>query len=256
MQKQVQNNKVVGIIPARLASTRFPGKPLVEINGKSMIQRVYEQCCKTDLDTTIVATDDQRIKDHIESFGGNAMMTKSTHQTGTDRCAEIAANLHEAEVILNVQGDEPFINPNDINKVIRLLIDQKYQIATLSKKIIQDEEVTNPNIVKVVFSKSGQALYFSRSTIPYVRNNLKMGDDQKQKLAPTYYRHIGLYGFQKNTLLEIAKLPQSNLETAESLEQLRWLENGYRIGIDVTDSESISVDTPEDLQRIIQNLKS
>ncbi len=242
-----QKNKKVGIIPARFASTRFPGKPLVEIHGKSMIQRVYEQCCKSDLDSTIVATDDQRIKSHVEAFGGNVMMTKTTHQTGTDRCAEVATNLLEAEVILNVQGDEPFIDPNDINKVISLLVDQNYQIATLAKLITNPDLVQNPNVVKVVFSKNNRALYFSRSSIPFVRNEIN---------STQFYKHIGLYGFKKQTLLEIAKLPQSMLEKTESLEQLRWLENGYSIGINTTDLESLSVDTPEDLIRINENFNS
>lgn len=245
MQKSDQINKKVGIIPARFASTRFPGKPLVEIQGKSMIQRVYEQCCKSDLDATIVATDDQRIKAHVERFGGNVVMTKTTHQTGTDRCAEVASNLLEAEVILNVQGDEPFIDPTDINKVIELLTEKKFQIATLAKLIAKENDVQNPNVVKVVFSKNQHALYFSRSPIPFVRNT---------NLTTKFYRHIGLYGFHKNTLLKIADLPQSNLEKSESLEQLRWLENGYPIGVDLTTLESLSIDTPDDLNRILENL--
>ena len=250
-----QKNKKVGIIPARYASTRFPGKPLVEIQGKSMIQRVYEQCCKSDLDITIVATDDQRIKTHVEDFGGKVVMTKATHQTGTDRIAEVAANLLEAEVILNVQGDEPFIDPKDINKVISLLIDKNYQIATLAKQINTLQELQNPNVVKVVFSKTNQALFFSRAPIPYDRNSLIMSSSFEDSELQ-FYKHIGLYGFQKDTLLEVAKLPQSNLEKTESLEQLRWLENGYHIGIDITNAASISVDTPEDLQKINENFKA
>ncbi len=264
MQKSDQKNKKVGIIPARFASTRFPGKPLIEIDGKSMIQRVYEQCCKSDLDMAIVATDDQRIKSHVEKFGGNVIMTKTTHQTGTDRCAEVAENLLEAEVILNVQGDEPFIDPNDINKVITLLTAKKYEIATLAKQMDNYRELENPNVVKVVFAKNNQALFFSRAPIPYDRNKLLDKSPASSKSIAgvmmdgqlKYFRHIGLYGFQKQTLLQVAKLPQSDLEKTESLEQLRWLENGYKIGIDITTSDSISVDTPEDLQDILEKLNT
>ena len=262
MQKPDHKIKIVGIIPARFASTRFPGKPLVEIQGKSMIQRVYEQCCKSNLQTTIVATDDQRIKTHVEAFGGKVVMTKSTHQTGTDRCAEVAEDLLEAEVILNVQGDEPFIDPSDINKVIALLVEKNYQIATLAMPIEDPAIIQNENVVKVVFAKNQQALYFSRSSIPFVREGLiessitLLEASPSQKLKPIFHKHIGLYGFQKSTLLEISKLPQSTLEKTESLEQLRWLENGYHIGVDITTTESLSVDTPEDLSRINKNFNS
>ncbi len=240
--------QTLGIIPSRFASTRFPGKPLVEIGGKTMIQRVYLQACKAEmLSKVIIATDDERIYDHIQSFGGQVIMTKSSHQSGTDRCAEVALGFQDMEAIVNIQGDEPFINPQQIDLVVaQLKQNTAINIATLVKKIRQSEQLFSPNIVKVVFNKNGIAQYFSRSPIPFLRNIEKENWVNKEP----FYKHIGLYGYRKETLLEIAQLPMSPLEKAESLEQLRWLENGYKIGIGLTEIETIGIDTPEDLENL------
>lgn len=241
--------QIIGIIPARYASTRFPGKPLVNIKGKSMIQRVYEQVEAASLVTnTIVATDDERIFNHVKSFGGNVMMTAETHQSGTERIAEVVENMEEDfDIAINIQGDEPFIQPQLINDLANFLIQNpQFNIATAAKKITDNETLFNPNSVKVVFSQSGKALYFSRQTIPYLRgveteNWLKQQD---------FYKHIGIYAFRTSTLLEIIKKPISNFEKSESLEQLRWLENDYIIGVMPTEFETIGIDTPEDLERV------
>lgn len=240
--------KYIGIIPARYASTRFPGKPLVDIHGKSMIQRVYEQCQKSILDTVAVATDDQRIFDHVLRFGGKAIMTSEHHQSGTDRIAEAALSLtlNEDDIIVNIQGDEPFINPEDINKICSCFTDDKKQIATLVKKIKDEETLFNTNSPKVVLGTEKQALYFSREAIPHLRSVAK----DKWLAKTDYFQHIGIYAFRKSTLLEITKLNPSNLEQLEGLEQLRWLENGYSIHTAEIDSECIAVDCPEDLERI------
>jgi len=243
--------QTLGIIPSRFASTRFPGKPLVDINGKTMIQRVYLQACKAkSLSKVIIATDDKRIFKHAQSFGGQAIMTKSNHQSGTDRCAEVAMRFQDMEAIVNIQGDEPFINPVQIDLVVQQLKQNTaLNIATLAKKITQSATIFNPNIVKVVFNQAGLAHYFSRSPIPFLRNIAK----ENWINSGVFYKHIGLYGYRKATLLDIAKLPLSILEQAESLEQLRWLENGYKIGIGLTDIETIGIDTPEDLAKIKGN---
>jgi 3-deoxy-manno-octulosonate cytidylyltransferase (CMP-KDO synthetase) len=236
---------ILAVIPARYASTRFPGKPLVSIQGKSMIQRVYEQVklCKK-VDKILVATDDFRIFEAVEAFGGEVMMTKSDHVSGTDRCAEVAKKYKSAQFIINVQGDEPFIQPEQIELLISTLQASKQtQIATLAKKIEKDDVLFNPNSVKVVFGADKKALYFSRHPIPYLRGIAENAWLEQQN----YFKHIGLYGFQRKTLLKIARLKPSILEKAESLEQLRWLENGYKIGVGITDLETIGIDTPEDL---------
>jgi 3-deoxy-manno-octulosonate cytidylyltransferase (CMP-KDO synthetase) len=238
--------KITGIIPARYASTRFPGKPLVDIEGKTMIRRVYEQALKAKtLSDVIVATDDERIFKEIERFGGKVMMTSQTHQNGTERCAEVAAKL-DADVIINIQGDEPFIQPEQIDllaNVFKVKLEAP-SIATLIKEHpfhVFDETLTNPARVKVVVNNNLEALYFSRATIPFLR-------DSSKALSTTFYKHIGIYGFRKEVLLQLVKLPPSHLELAESLEQLRWLENGYKIQCAITDMESASVDVPEDLE--------
>lgn len=238
---------ILGIIPARFASTRFPGKPLVDIAGKSMIQRVYEQCEKSELLTNvIVATDDQRIQDHVVRFGGGVAITSSHHQSGTDRCAEIASKHLDYDVYINIQGDEPFIDPEQIDLVCKCFEQPSHQIATLVKKIGSAEELNNPNSPKVVINIRQQAIYFSRAVIPFLK-----GKKIEEWLDHhTYYKHIGIYGYRKQALFDITKLPISSLEKAESLEQLRWIENGYHIQTAITDKESQAIDTPEDIQKI------
>ncbi|MDP1622969.1 MAG: 3-deoxy-manno-octulosonate cytidylyltransferase [Bacteroidales bacterium] len=243
--------KILGVIPARYASTRFPGKPLAVINGTSMIRRVYEQSIKCDhLETVMVATDNEQIRDHVRSFGGNVMMTEVTHTSGTERCAEVLENLRrESEVydcLINIQGDEPYIDPRQINQVAECFINPKTQLATLIKKISSREELSSQNVVKVVVDNQGYALLFSRAMIPFFR-----GKDQNEWLSATnYYKHIGIYGYRASVLEKIVSLPVSELEKAESLEQLRWLENGYRIMTQITEFESCAIDTPADLLKI------
>lgn len=235
---------ILGIIPARFASTRFPGKPLVDISGKSMIQRVYEQAKKCSrLTEIIVATDDTRIYDHVLAFGGVAVMTSADHQSGTDRCAEVARQHPQYNVIINIQGDEPYIDPEQITKLAFCFNDACTQIATLVKKVANKQELFNVNSPKVVINKLSEAVYFSRSPLPHIR-----GQEQQNWLNHfTYFKHIGIYGYRADVLQEITKLPVSSLEKAESLEQLRWIENGYRIKVAETELETYAVDTPEDL---------
>ncbi len=235
---------IIGVIPARYASTRFPGKPLIDIGGKSMIQRVYEQCVKTSiLSDVIVATDDQRIAEHVVAFGGKVMMTADTHQSGTDRCAEVVLKYDgKCDAVINIQGDEPFIDPKQIELLASAFNDESTQIATLIKKISSEEEVRNPNVVKVIANKYNQAIYFSRSPIPYRRN---------PGVEITYFKHVGIYGYRKQILAEITQLSLSNLEQAESLEQLRWVENGYKIILKETDMETIAIDSPDDLAQVL-----
>lgn len=236
--------KILGIIPARYASSRFPGKPLVDIAGKSMIQRVYEQAKKcVDLSEVIVATDDERIFDHVTSFGGVAVMTSPDHASGTDRCAEVALKHPQYDVIINIQGDEPYIDPLQISKLAACFTTTYTQIATLVKKVRTEEELLNPNSPKVVISNLGDAIYFSRSPLPHIR-----GEEQQNWLEHyTYFKHIGIYGYRADILQHITKLPVSSLEKAESLEQLRWIENGYRIKVAETELETHAIDTPGDL---------
>jgi 3-deoxy-manno-octulosonate cytidylyltransferase (CMP-KDO synthetase) len=236
--------QILGIIPARFASTRFPGKPLVDIAGKSMIQRVYEQAKKCiHLTEVIVATDDTCIYDHVLSFGGVAIMTSADHQSGTDRCAEVALQHPQYNVIINIQGDEPYIDPEQISKVASCFNNADTQLATLVKKIQTEQELFNVNSPKVVVNKLSEAVYFSRSPLPHIR-----GHEQKDWLNHfTYFKHIGIYGYRADILQQITKLPVSSLEKAESLEQLRWIENGYRIKVAETEIETYAIDTPEDL---------
>ena len=240
--------KTIGIIPARFASTRFPGKPLTEINGKTMIRRVYEQAVQAkSLDHVVVATDDERIANNVKSFGGEVIFTQSTHQSGTDRCAEVAALIPGYDVAINIQGDEPYIDPRQIDLLISCFKDKKVRLATLIKEIHQEEELFNTNIPKVVVNVKEEAIYFSRHPIPYIRST-----EQSNWLgAHQFYKHIGIYGYTIPTLLEITKLGPSSLEKAESLEQLRWIENGYTIQTKITSIETIAIDTPEDLNKII-----
>ena len=240
--------KILGIIPARYASTRFPGKPLVDIGGKSMIQRVYEQSKKcADLAEVLVATDDERIYDHVIKFGGKAIMTSSNHQSGTDRCAEVALQYPEYDTIINIQGDEPFIDPQQISILASCFKSADTQIATLVKKVLTEQELLNTNSPKVLVNLLSEAIYFSRSPLPHIR-----GQEQQNWLNYyTYFKHIGIYGYRADVLQLITKLPVSSLEKAESLEQLRWIENGYCIKVAETELETFAVDTPEDLEKLI-----
>ena len=237
--------KFTGIIPARYASTRFPGKPLAMLGGRTVIQRVYEQVAAV-LGEAWVATDDERIFRAVEAFGGRAVMTRADHRSGTDRIQEAAEIIGtKADVIINVQGDEPFIQPSQLQTVCRLFDDARTQIATLGKPFETMEAVDNPNSPKIVTDNDGYALYFSRSVIPFVR-----GAEHGKWLASfPFLKHIGLYAYRREVLAAITRLSQSPLEMAESLEQLRWLQNGYRIRVGLTDVETIGIDTPEDLER-------
>lgn len=244
--------KFIAIIPARYASTRFPGKPLAVLGGKPVIQRVYEQACDV-LEEAYVATDDERIFKAVEAFGGKAVMTSTNHKSGTDRIEEAAEKIGtDADVIINVQGDEPFIQRSQLETVKHLFDDPQTQIATLGKPFESIEAVENPNSPKIVTDMKGYAMYFSRSVIPYIR-----GKERKQWLESfPFLKHIGLYAYRRDVLKEITTLPQSPLELAESLEQLRWLQNGYRIKVGITDVETVGIDTPEDLERAEAFLKS
>lgn len=243
--------KYIGIIPARYASTRFPGKPLVKLGGKYMIERVYEQVAAS-LDDTCVATDDQRIFDAVKAFGGNVVMTSPDHKSGTDRIEEAVTKIEgNYDVVVNIQGDEPFIQRSQIETVNSCFDDPSTQIATLGKPFGNDiESIANPNSPKIVVDNNGYAMYFSRSVIPYIRGR----EQAEWPQAYPFLKHIGLYAYRRNVLSEITKLPQSSLEIAESLEQLRWLQNGYRIKVGLTDVETIGIDTPEDLARAEQFL--
>lgn len=239
--------KIIGIIPARYASTRFPGKPLVDIHGKTMIQRVYEQSIQTKgLAKVVVATDDERIAQEVSNFGGEYVMTANTHQSGTDRCAEVAEKMPEYDIVINIQGDEPYISPAQIELLSSCFTDKNTQLATLIKEIHSEDELFNINIPKVVINTRQEALYFSRQTIPYIRNKEK----EHWLKAHQFYKHIGIYGYRRDILLALTKLQPSSLELSESLEQLRWLENGFTIKTKVTHLETIAIDTPEDLKKI------
>ena len=242
------NMKFIGIIPARYASTRFPGKPLAMLGGKPVIQRVYEQVAGI-MDDVCVATDDERIEAAVKAFGGKVIMTSTSHRSGTDRCYEAYTKVGEDyDVVVNIQGDEPFIHATQLESIKACFNDERTQIATLVKPFTSNdafEALENVNSPKVVVDKQFNALYFSRSIIPFQRNA-----DKKDWLeGHVYYKHIGLYAYKTNVLKQITQLPQSSLELAESLEQLRWLENGYNIKVGVTEIETIGIDTPEDLQR-------
>lgn len=234
--------KTIIVIPARYASTRFPGKPLTHIRGMTMIQRVYEQAVKSGAaKKVLVATDDERIFSHVKDFLGEVVMTSAMHKSGTDRCFEALEKIDENfDIVINLQGDEPFIQTEQLHKLISCFSDHNCRIATLVKKIEKKEDVENPNVVKVVKDVNNYALYFSRSTIPFTRENENL---------PTYFKHLGLYAYRAETLKDITSLPPSSLEFAESLEQLRWLESGYKIKVAETELESIAIDTPADLKR-------
>lgn len=246
--------KFLGIIPARYASTRFPAKPLAMLGGETVIQRVYEQVAGI-LDDAYVATDDERIEAAVKAFGGKVVMTSVDHKSGTDRCYEACTKVGgQFDVVVNIQGDEPFIQPSQLQAIKACFDDPTTQIATLVKPFAADngfEALENVNSPKVVLNKNMNALYFSRSIIPYQRNAEK-ADWLKNH---TYYKHIGLYAYRVEVLKEITALPQSSLELAESLEQLRWLENGYTIKAGITEVETIGIDTPQDLEQAERYLK-
>lgn len=244
--------KFIGIIPARYASSRFPGKPLATLGGKPVIQRVYEKV-KGVLEEAYVATDDERIFKCVESFGGKAVMTRTDHKSGTDRIEEAIEKIGgEWDVVVNIQGDEPFIERSQIETVCRCFDDESTQIATLGKPFSTMDAVENPNSPKIVLDNNSFAMYFSRSIIPYVR-----GMETKEWLGHyPYLKHLGIYAYRTKVLAEVTKLPQSSLEIAESLEQLRWLQNGYKIKVGLTDVETVGIDTPEDLVRAEEFLKS
>lgn len=242
----------IAIIPARYSSTRFPGKPLAMLAGKPVIQHVYEQVTKI-LPKAWVATDDDRISNAVEAFGGQAVMTRADHKSGTDRIEEAAEKIDAtADVIVNIQGDEPFIQPSQIETVCRQFDDASTQIATLGKPFSSMEAVENPSSPKIVTDVNGFALYFSRSVIPFVRGI----DHDKWLDHYPFLKHLGIYAYRREVLKEITKLPQSPLEKAESLEQLRWLQNGYRIRVGLTDVETVGIDTPDDLKRAEAFLKT
>ena len=247
--------KYIAIIPARYASTRFPGKPLAMLGGKPVIQRVWEQVSSV-VDAAVVATDDERIAQAVESFGGRAIMTSPNHKSGTDRCWEAYQKQgEEFDVVINVQGDEPFIAHSQLRAIMACFEDENTDIATLVKPFAEEDGLSaleNPNSPKVVLDNDSCAVYFSRSVIPYLR-----GVEREDWLKHhTFYKHIGMYAFRRDVLGEVTALPQSTLEKAESLEQLRWLENGYKIGVGISDVETVGIDTPEDLERAEEFLKA
>lgn len=239
--------RFIGIIPARYASTRFPGKPLALLQGKPMIQHVCEHVASSTLDQYVVATDDERIYECVRSFGGEVVMTAPSHPSGTDRCGEAARTLqlNDDDVVINIQGDEPFISANEIGLLTGLFENPAVHIATLVKPIDDPAVATDPNKVKVVTDRDGKALYFSRLPIPYVRD--------ANGPAPTYLQHLGIYAYRYKTLCELVRLTPSTLEQCEKLEQLRWLENGYSIHTASCHYNGIGIDTPVDLEHV-QNL--
>lgn len=243
--------KILGVIPSRYASTRFPRKALAVIQGKTMIQRVYDQAAQSaSLDHLLVATDHQAIFDHVASFGGNVLMTSEHHVSGTDRCYEAYEQSgSDYDFVINIQGDEPFILPEQIS-LLASTLSPEVELATLIKKIEDEETLFNPNSIKVIFNKNKEAIYFSRHPIPYLR-----GSEQETWLAKSsYYKHIGIYAYRSDILKNVTKLTVSSLEKAESLEQLRWLENGYCIKTEITDLDSFGVDTPQDLENLLMKM--
>ncbi len=245
--------RFAAIIPARYASTRFPGKPLADMNGKCMIQRVYEQVKKC-ISDVYVATDDNRIANAVTQFGGNAIMTSDKHRSGTDRCYEALTKINGTfDAVINIQGDEPFIKPEQIKAIMACFDTPETEIATLVRPFTEDDgfdALFNSNSPKVILNKKGEAIYFSRSIIPYIRN-FKHTEWLKHHV---FYKHIGMYAYRNDILKEITALPQTPLEIAESLEQLRWIENGYKIKVGITTQETIGIDTPEDMEKALKFL--
>lgn len=244
--------KFIGIIPARYASTRFPGKPLALLGGKPVIQHVYEKVAAV-LEAAYVATDDERIYDVVKSFGGQVVMTRTDHKSGTDRIEEAIEKIGgEWDVVVNVQGDEPFVAKSQLDTICHCFDDPTTQIATLGKPFESMEAVQNPNSPKIVVDNMGFAMYFSRSVIPYVR-----GKEKSSWLTHyPFLKHLGIYAYRKDVLHQVTQLPQSSLEIAESLEQLRWLQNGFKIKVGTTDVETVGIDTPQDLERAEEFLKA
>ncbi|MBR1792823.1 MAG: 3-deoxy-manno-octulosonate cytidylyltransferase [Bacteroidales bacterium] len=249
--------KVLAVIPARYASSRFPGKPLARLGDRPVIQWVWEHVCQlSKLSRIIVATDDSRIYQAVSDFGGEAMMTSTSHRSGTDRCGEVVRSLQDKgefyDVVINVQGDEPFVQPAQLQTLVDCFFDAQVQIATLRTRIQSTEELLSPNNVKVICNRAGKALYFSRQPIPYLR-----GVDSDQWIErEAYYKHVGIYAFRSDALLSLTKLQSTTLEQAESLEQLRWLECGYSIAVQTTLFSNVGIDTPEDLDAAARMLKS
>lgn len=242
--------KVLGVIPARFGSSRFPGKPLIDLKGKSMIRRVYEGAKISGLITeVIVATDDQRIFDEVIRFGGKAVMTDPEHPSGTDRCAEVALDHPEMDVVINIQGDEPLVDFRQLEQLIHAFKDVHIQIATLGNRSISLEDLQNPNRIKIVVDKHHNALYFSRSPIP----NFHHSKGEPLSNYP-YLRHIGLYAYRNSVLQELTKLEQTALERIESLEQLRWLYHGYKVTVVETEIETPNIDVPEDVEKVLAQL--
>jgi 3-deoxy-manno-octulosonate cytidylyltransferase (CMP-KDO synthetase) len=238
--------KVLGVIPARYSSSRFPGKPLIDLKGKSMIQRVYEGALKSQkIDTLIVATDDERIFSEVKRFGGEVLMTSENHPNGTQRCHEVLATYSDYDVVINIQGDEPLVRFEQLDLLLSAFDDSQVEIATLGIRTLKSEELENPNRIKIVTDYQNNALYFSRSRIPYERNQIK---------DFTFLRHIGLYAFRSDVLREISNFSVTEIEEIESLEQLRWLYFGKKIRVIETDVETPNIDTPEDLEQVLHYL--
>jgi 3-deoxy-manno-octulosonate cytidylyltransferase (CMP-KDO synthetase) len=238
--------KVLGVIPARYSSSRFPGKPLIDLKGKSMIQRVYEGALKSQkIDTLIVATDDERIFSEVKRFGGEVLMTSEKHPNGTQRCHEVLATYSDYDVVINIQGDEPLVRFEQLDLLLSAFDDSQVEIATLGIRTVKLEELENPNRIKIVTDYQNNALYFSRSKLPYERNQIK---------DFTFLRHIGLYAFRSDVLREISNFSVTEIEEIESLEQLRWLYFGKKIRVIETDIETPNIDTPEDLEQVLQYL--
>ncbi len=242
--------KVLGVIPARYNSSRFPGKPLIDLKGKTMIQRVYEGALKSDLlSDIIVATDDQRIVQEVERFGGKVMLTSEVHPSGTDRCGEVASKLEGIDVVVNIQGDEPLVDYRLLNSLIAAFRDEKVNIATLGIKAVTADDIQNPNRIKVVLDKHADAMYFSRSPIP---NSVNSNGDPLNNYP--FMRHIGLYAYRANILQELIQLEPTDLEKMESLEQLRWLYYGYKIRVIETTIETPNIDVPKDVENVLNYL--
>jgi 3-deoxy-manno-octulosonate cytidylyltransferase (CMP-KDO synthetase) len=240
--------RIIGIIPARYASSRFPGKPLTDIKGKSMIRRVYERASSA-LEEVWVATDDDRIFDHVRSFGGNVAMTSTAHESGTERCAEVVEDrlhLDDEDVVINIQGDEPLIDPAQIGRLSDLFLNEEVKIGTLIQPISDGESLNNPNVVKAVIDNKGKALYFSRSPLPFYRDSNILSEENPS------YQHIGIYGYRVGTLKEIVMLKSTSLEQAEKLEQLRWMQHGLSVHTAISHEPSIAIDTPEDLAELLK----
>lgn len=239
--------RVLGIIPARFGSSRFPGKPLIDLKGKSMIQRVYEAVNNSGLfDDVIVATEDKRIYQKVISFGGKVEMTSSTHATGTDRCGEVVSRNRDYDVVINIQGDEPLVNPLQLEQLINLFERKEVQIGTLVSRNMDEADINNPNRIKVVLDKNQKAIYFSRSPIPNTFHS-----KEKNFANLSFFRHIGLYGYRTSILNELVKLESCSLEQMESLEQLRWIYNGFSIHVAETEIETPNIDTPEDVEKVL-----